>query len=236
MKLPGTIITKATVDFIQPEEVMSEPYNLKGKSKSDFQLGFIEKIMHDDILRAKLDALKGTLCTQGTGDKIKLIVEAYISLKLESENIPLTISELPFSIHLDHERIGIIFHTLAEIHKITIDPWPILASLYDEMCKNTWDWGKNQVVLLERAYLEAKEGNTTLVPQFINYPEDVKDFLYTSKEGCDYVDNERIARVGDADGMRKYMNQKDRGCCGVFDTCYRGKDKQWYLIGFNYGH
>lgn len=54
-----------------------------------------------------------------------------------------------------------------------------------------------------------------------------------SDEGC--KDNLRVALMGNAPQMRRYMRQRKTGCCGFAD--YRMKiDGKYYAIGFNYGH
>lgn len=49
------------------------------------------------------------------------------------------------------------------------------------------------------------------------------------------VDNFRVALKSNSPQVRRYKQQKKRGCCGSFDTAEYGP-KGKYLLGFNYGH
>jgi hypothetical protein len=56
-------------------------------------------------------------------------------------------------------------------------------------------------------------------------------------QGLDCVDNDRVALKGNTAQMRRYMRQKNRGCCGFHDSeevC--PVDGRTYLLGFNFGH
>ena len=71
---------------------------------------------------------------------------------------------------------------------------------------------------------------------------------YESKEeafdaefgGLEYVDNQRIAVVGDDGEMARYIEQMRKGCCGSRDIVVSIKYGEDYytphLIGCNYGH
>jgi hypothetical protein len=50
-----------------------------------------------------------------------------------------------------------------------------------------------------------------------------------------YVDNRRVAKVGNRQHFHHYMKQKSKGCCGSYDTVVTLSDGQYHL-GFNYGH
>lgn len=63
------------------------------------------------------------------------------------------------------------------------------------------------------------------------------DCLSELEENYDCVDNVRVANSRKSSQIRRYMRQKDNGCCGSFDvkkTC--PVDGQVYYLGFNYGH
>jgi hypothetical protein len=57
--------------------------------------------------------------------------------------------------------------------------------------------------------------------------------------GC--IDNYRAARIWKSSQVRRYLKDRDHGCCGSYDTVV----EKWnwtklrydkYLLGFNYGH
>jgi hypothetical protein len=53
----------------------------------------------------------------------------------------------------------------------------------------------------------------------------------------DCADNFRIARIGNVKEEELYNLQRDKGCCGFFDTSYYDRaTKQGFLVGCNYGH
>lgn len=59
-------------------------------------------------------------------------------------------------------------------------------------------------------------------------------------DGCDFVDNIRVAQKGKSRQIKRYWKQAALGCCGSIDTEVEynslfGKNKT-YRIGFNYGH
>ena len=49
------------------------------------------------------------------------------------------------------------------------------------------------------------------------------------------IDNFRSTPTNDDDGMIKYDQLRNSGCCGSFDTYTTIADKE-YIIGCNYGH
>lgn len=51
----------------------------------------------------------------------------------------------------------------------------------------------------------------------------------------DYMDNFRVAKVGNRQHLRRYRQAKDSGCCGSFDQVITTPYGQFH-IGFNYGH
>lgn len=225
-------------DLVVPLEPVSEKYNLKGITKSDFILGFLEKLANDKVFRTKLDDFKYEIAIPQTLEKIKRVVENYMFYKIEEENNnSLRFEYFPFSIKNDHEKVDIKFHDVFEIDEITINPWPILENLYEEMCKKSYDFGLHAVKSLERMYLKTMEASDRCyMKPFEDYPEDVHDFLNKNAVDCDCVDNKRIARVEDVDEMRRYVHAQSCGCCGFADLHYKGKDGIDYLVGFNYGH
>lgn len=60
--------------------------------------------------------------------------------------------------------------------------------------------------------------------------------LHQSSKMHPCVDNFRAARIGNTGQMRRYKQQKARGCCGSHDFKAFGPDGCQYLLGFNYGH
>jgi hypothetical protein len=60
--------------------------------------------------------------------------------------------------------------------------------------------------------------------------------LDKESEGCDCVDNYRVAAVRSSPQMRRYKRQKEHGCCGSRNFRRKGPDGQTYALGFNYGH
>jgi hypothetical protein len=52
----------------------------------------------------------------------------------------------------------------------------------------------------------------------------------------DCVDNFRVANMGKSSQMRRYKRQRDKGCCGSFESVEIGPDGDRYLLGFNHGH
>lgn len=56
------------------------------------------------------------------------------------------------------------------------------------------------------------------------------------KEGLEYDDNYRVAKVGEVEQEETYFRIQQNGCCGFCDVQLKGPDGEIYLIGFNYGH
>jgi hypothetical protein len=54
--------------------------------------------------------------------------------------------------------------------------------------------------------------------------------------GYEYVDNVRIAHVGDRDAEAQYARRFNKGCCGFVDTYVKHHDGTTYAVGFNHGH
>lgn len=55
--------------------------------------------------------------------------------------------------------------------------------------------------------------------------------------GDDYVDNERIAEVGNEGDELEYQQALERGCCGFSDTIVtHRKSGRKFRVGYNYGH
>jgi len=52
----------------------------------------------------------------------------------------------------------------------------------------------------------------------------------------EYVNNIRVARVGDVDAETAYAEKKEKGCCGFVDIVVKHKDGTLYMLGYNYGH
>jgi hypothetical protein len=77
---------------------------------------------------------------------------------------------------------------------------------------------------------------TKSIPEY----ESQEEAFAAEFEGLEYVDNQRIAIVGDDGEMAKYVEQMRKGCCGSFDTVVSIKYGETYylphLIGCNYGH
>ena len=54
----------------------------------------------------------------------------------------------------------------------------------------------------------------------------------------EFVDNVRIAELGNEESEKRYKELKDMGCCGFVDYIYvpfELKGKKYYF-GFNHGH
>lgn len=54
-------------------------------------------------------------------------------------------------------------------------------------------------------------------------------------EGKSFVDNYRVAKVGNRQHYHHYIRQQKRGCCGSHDEVVMLSDGQYHM-GFNYGH
>ena len=68
--------------------------------------------------------------------------------------------------------------------------------------------------------------------------EDLMYYLkhtYFNDDQYEYADNLRIAKVGNEDEVKKYIDQLYNGCCGSYDEM-KLIDHDIFLIGFNYGH
>ena len=65
----------------------------------------------------------------------------------------------------------------------------------------------------------------------------VAAMMVVAEEDYEYVDNVRVARVGDKAEEEAYEDQKQHGCCGYYDDevgpSPGGHQYRW---GFNYGH
>lgn len=76
----------------------------------------------------------------------------------------------------------------------------------------------------------------------INQYESEAEAFDAEFEGLDYVDNQRLAVIGDDGEMVRYVEQMRKGCCGSIDTVVSikvGENHTYYalhLIGCNYGH
>ena len=57
-----------------------------------------------------------------------------------------------------------------------------------------------------------------------------------NRDVYEYVDNVRIAVVGNCDEERAYDLAIDHGCCGYCDVILVGSDGVEFRFGFNYGH
>ncbi len=69
-------------------------------------------------------------------------------------------------------------------------------------------------------------------------PADViKELQYEiSKANLEYADNYRGYRYKDKHMFNKYLEAKNKGCCGSFEThIYDSKGDKW-IVGCNYGH
>lgn len=51
----------------------------------------------------------------------------------------------------------------------------------------------------------------------------------------EFDDNYRIEPIT-KDGIRRYNNRKNTGCCGFVDSSIKCTSGNTYLYGFNYGH
>lgn len=59
----------------------------------------------------------------------------------------------------------------------------------------------------------------------------------TLEADCDYVDNRRWADITKRSQVRRFVMQRERGCCGSMnEKLVCPIDGKTYLIGFNYGH
>lgn len=85
-----------------------------------------------------------------------------------------------------------------------------------------------------------KEWEETMTPEEVDWLHSVINKVI-EENGFECVDNIRAARAWKSSQRRRYMRDRDNGCCGYFD----GKVKrfnlsklryEWYLIGCNYGH
>jgi hypothetical protein len=52
----------------------------------------------------------------------------------------------------------------------------------------------------------------------------------------EYMDNRRIALVGNKEQEDFYNLCKERGCCGQYDTLKMCSSARQYRVGCNYGH
>jgi hypothetical protein len=74
------------------------------------------------------------------------------------------------------------------------------------------------------------------------YPPDVVRKLHYEferfAETHPYMDNRRVAKVGNRQHLHHYRKAKERGCCGSFDTIVKVGliFTDSYHLGFNYGH
>lgn len=67
-----------------------------------------------------------------------------------------------------------------------------------------------------------------------NTIEEAISWMYDHVEdSC--VDNVRVAKVNNPIELAKYDAQKNKGCCGSYDTKVMVRGKKYY-IGCNYGH
>jgi len=58
---------------------------------------------------------------------------------------------------------------------------------------------------------------------------------HIDKNGFDYADNFRVYKDNDYEGMMKYEERFENGCCGFFDMEIEIDNEKWH-IGCNYGH
>lgn len=56
-----------------------------------------------------------------------------------------------------------------------------------------------------------------------------------ARNGLDYADNYRVARMNNPAEMLEYARIRKTGCCGDFDTTTMIHGVKW-AIGCNYGH
>lgn len=74
----------------------------------------------------------------------------------------------------------------------------------------------------------------------INQYESADEAFAAEFDGLEYVDNQRIAVIGDDGEMARYVEQMRKGCCGSRDIVVSIKYGETYylphLIGCNYGH
>lgn len=70
--------------------------------------------------------------------------------------------------------------------------------------------------------------------------ESIKVALESESNDFEFVDNYRVAAVGNIEEMQEYVNRMSEGCCGSFDTVVgiftEYNTIKMYLLGFNYGH
>ena len=84
-----------------------------------------------------------------------------------------------------------------------------------------------------RIRTRAKRWDEAVSPEIARWAWEV---LGLESHDLDCVDNYRCARLGNSPQMRRYLKQRDTGCCGSQDFRRRGPDGHDYLLGFNYGH
>ena len=61
-------------------------------------------------------------------------------------------------------------------------------------------------------------------------------FWDTPENDFDYVDNIRVATIGNTDEESVYNEAVANGCCGFHDTILTDANGVEFKFGFNYGH
>lgn len=109
-----------------------------------------------------------------------------------------------------------------------------LAWLAPYVSETRWAWSTYKELRRRVFAGQAKSWDNVL-------PKPIRAWAYAKldelKEGCDFVDNDRVARKGNTAQMRRYRRQKESGCCGFHDSkAVCPIDGKVYLLGFNFGH
>lgn len=65
---------------------------------------------------------------------------------------------------------------------------------------------------------------------------EINPILDDWSDDLEYMDNLRIARIGDKAQEAAYFDARDQGCCGSVDTIKMCSSARQYRIGCNYGH
>jgi len=69
-------------------------------------------------------------------------------------------------------------------------------------------------------------------------PEEVwRELQYEiAKAGLEYADNWRAYRYKDKYLFKEYLEQANKGCCGVFESYVYDDEGNKWIVGCNYGH